>query len=255
MKTVQILFMRVIQGAGQTFTAEETNQLPGNGGNLSVDPVFEPPEGGGDPTGNPNPHLSPFSPLLDMATDVLSSTPLFLLNLPTDIDSLLDPPGDPRILGPRADIGADETLAQPTPTPSDTPATTPTATPTPTFTQVEPTATITPGGPTATLTPGGPTLTATPTLTPGGPTETPTPTNTPGGPTETATPTRTPIDCDLLPGNNPALNPRCDCFDLIALIEDRKGLPPNLDTDFDNDGAEDARDIFLFATHWYYTPQ
>ena len=227
MKTVQILFMRVIQGAGQTFTAEETNQLPGNGGNLSVDPVFEPPEGGGDPTGNPNPHLSPFSPLLDMATDVLSSTPLFLLNLPTDIDSLLDPPGDPRILGPRADIGADETMALPTPTPTASPS----------------------------ETPGGPTPTPSNTQTPGGPTATPTPTNTSGGPTETFTPTKTPIDCDILPGSNPVLDPRCDCFDLIALIEDRMGLPPNLDTDFDDDGNEDARDIFLFATHWYYTPQ
>jgi len=58
----------------------------------------------------------------------------------------------------------------------------------------------------------------------------------------------------LVEGSEPGLNPRCDLFDLIAILEDRKGIVPDRDTDFDGDGSEDMRDLFLFSTEWYREP-
>ena len=105
------------------------------------------------------------------------------------------------------------------------------------------------------LTGDTPTETASPTATPtttGTPSETATGSATPTATlAESGTPTKTPVDCDVVEGSNPGLNPRCDVFDLIAIIQDRKGLPPDYDTDFDNDGNEDVRDLFLFSSGWY----
>lgn len=82
-----------------------------------------------------------------------------------------------------------------------------------------------------------------------GPVQTPTPT-----PTLTPIPLPTPIDCDVVLGTSPAPNPRCDSFDLLAIIQDRRGIPPNLDTDFNNDAKEDHLDLFLFSLGWLRDP-
>jgi hypothetical protein len=232
------------------------NALPEAGDNTMLAPLFQPP--GPESFGLPNPHLSPGSPLIDSATQVFTP-PLELTEiLPEDIDGLYRGPfmADPRIVGGTADVGADEFVAIPTPTPS--PSATLTQTPEPTSTSTEvptltstpvPTATQTPDElPTATNTPGG-AATSTPT-----PIEsaTATATNTPGGPTET--PTLTPIDCDVVEGNAPAPNPRCDCYDLIAIITDQRFGIGFLDTDFDDDGEENWKDLFLFSQTWYRIP-
>ncbi len=206
-----------------------------NSENLSIDPEFEPV--GPDSFGVLNPHLSPESPLVDAAVPYFVSPADFLQNLPTDIDAIYDPPGNNRFIGIMADIGADEIVPLPTETPTPTPTDTATETPTPTPTDtgVDPTATHTP---TETLT-----TTDTPTVSP-----TPTITGTVGSPT--VTPSVTLIDCDVVSGS---VNPRCDAFDLIAILEDRAGIT-NFDTDFDNDGNEDFEDLFLFSNVWYSQP-
>ena len=66
---------------------------------------------------------------------------------------------------------------------------------------------------------------------------------------------RTPLgECDIALGSNPALNPRCDRFDLIAILEDRKYIIPGRDTDFNNDTHENDLDLFLFSKEWYQSP-
>ncbi|MCB9767722.1 MAG: VWA domain-containing protein [Candidatus Omnitrophica bacterium] len=125
----------------------------------------------------------------------------------------------------------------PTPTPTNTPSPTSTPTETSTFT------------PTFTQTP-----TATRTDTPA-PTSTDSPTHTfTNTPTITPTPTRTPIDCDLVAGNVPNLNPRCDCFDLLAILEKRAGRRDDVDADLNGDGSEDSTDLLLFAATWNRRP-
>ncbi len=236
-------------------TLSELNSHSTNSGNRIDDPMFAPP--GPDSMGIQNPHLSSLSPLIDAATDTAIEN--LDLNLPVDMDRLYRANADPRIFGGVPDIGADERGIDPTATPTSTITDTPTETLTftPTFT-LTPTATDTP---TEMLV-----ITSTPTSTPTGaltPSQTPDPTFS-GTPTETATqsptsdgsatPTPTPVDCDVVPGDNPAVNPRCDAFDLLAILQDRNENIPTIDTDFDDDGNEDVRDLFLFARGWYRMP-
>ncbi|MCA9446270.1 MAG: hypothetical protein KC931_04080 [Candidatus Omnitrophica bacterium] len=224
----------------------EINSQPGNSGNRVDNPMFAPP--GPDSLGIQNPHLTEMSPLIDMATD--TAVEYLELNLPVDMDLLYRSNADPRIFGGVPDIGADERGLSipdtPTPTPTFTDTATETSTPTLTDTPTETMTELTVDTPTETASP-----TATPTTT-GTPSETATGSATPTATlAESGTPTRTPVDCDVVEGSNPGLNPRCDVFDLIAIIQDRKGLPPDYDTDFDNDGNEDVRDLFLFSSGWY----
>lgn len=153
--------------------------------------------------------------------------------------------------------------ATPSPSPTGTRTTTqtptftgsPTLTPTPTFTG-SPTATATPsftGSPTVTPTPsftGSPTVT--PTTDPNTPTETPT--LDPTLPTETPSHTPTRVSCDLVEGPAPASNPRCDAYDLLALLADRRGTAER-NTDFNSDGIEDGLDWFVFTMEWFSAPE
>ncbi len=186
-------------------------------GNTVMDPILLPisPES----LGIQNPHLSENSPLINSGTDIPILPDILSTLFEIDIDGIYagnrDPrDGDPRFFDGTIDIGADEFVP------------TPTATPTPTFTE-------------------------TPTLTP---TDTPTPSNTATEfptPTDTETPTVTPTNaqavCNLVIG----ATDRCDVFDLLAILDDRSGLPPGYDHDFNNDGSEDGLDIFRFAADWY----
>ena len=73
-----------------------------------------------------------------------------------------------------------------------------------------------------------------------------TPTST-GTLTPTFTFTRTPsptIDCDFDGDFD------CDGSDLIEVIRDQIKMIPETDSDFNNDGGEDGRDLFLFALEW-----
>lgn len=176
-------------------------------------------------------------------------------------------------MGGRYDIGAYEfdPADIPTPTPTATatftpsPTGTPTLTPSHTFTATS-TATPTPTGTlSATHTPtstGSPTPTPTPSFT-GSPTVTPTadpntptetPTLDPTLPTETPSHTPTRVSCDLVEGPAPAPNPRCDAYDLLALLADRRGTAER-NTDFYSDGIEDGLDWFVFAMEWFSSPE
>lgn len=63
-----------------------------------------------------------------------------------------------------------------------------------------------------------------------------------------------PFDCDLVAGNNPSLNPRCDCFDMLVVIEDRKSGIPAVNSDFNGDTFENDLDLLYMALGWYRAP-
>jgi len=63
-----------------------------------------------------------------------------------------------------------------------------------------------------------------------------------------------PFDCDLVAGNNPSLNPRCDCFDMLLVIEDRKAGIPAVNSDFNGDTFENDLDLLYMALGWYRAP-
>ncbi len=196
--------------------------------------------------------LTPASQAIDAGTTVANN--IYPLGLSQDQRGR----GRPVPMGGRYDIGAYEfdpaDLPTPTPTPSNTPTITPTFTSTFTFTST----------PTATLTPSR-TDTHTPTET-ADHTDTPTPTHSPTeGATATSTPTETGtqtttaspsptqtagLPCDLVEGQPPAPNPRCDAYDLLAFLADRRGISDH-PTDFNGDMIENGSDLFEFALHWY----
>jgi hypothetical protein len=95
-------------------TLAELNDLASADGNLETDPVFRPQ--GGLFTTYQNPHLEENSPLVGMAFPIDGLAD----DLPRDLDALLSPPGDDRVFGEGADIGADEAGPAPTPTPTPT---------------------------------------------------------------------------------------------------------------------------------------
>lgn len=71
------------------------------------------------------------------------------------------------------------------------------------------------------------------------------------GAAPTATPT--PCPCDVVGGPPPAPNPRCDAYDLLAILEDQLHQRA-LDTDLNADSREDGLDLFLFSAGWYRMP-